>query len=103
MCGYREPRIPGQLFLHRLNDVMRHEWLTIVFSDVSVRDEAGFAAQVAGELSAVVVLHDDAVPRRLENVKDRVAMQRHEPADLELIGRNALLGEDLAGLLNHSL
>src|SRR6266853_5578187 len=63
--GNRELGIPGQLFLHRFDNVMRHEWFAIVFADVSVRYEAGFAAQVAGKLPAVVVLDDDGVPRAL--------------------------------------
>src|SRR5260370_5583793 len=61
--GNRELGIPGQLFLHRFDNVMRHEWLPIVLADVPVRHEAGFTAQVAGKLAAVVVLHDDRVPR----------------------------------------
>src|SRR6266700_2384573 len=95
-------RRPAQLFLHRFNDVVRHEWLSIVLADVSARDVAGFATQITGELTAVVVLHDDRVPRVFQNVKNRLAVQRHEPANLELVRRNTLLAEDLAGLLDHS-
>src|SRR5580692_12224346 len=59
MCRYREPGLAAQLFSHRFDNVVGHERFPIVFSDISVGHEAGFAAQVAGELAAVVILHDD--------------------------------------------
>ena len=86
MCGNGERGLARELFLYRFDDVMRHEGLPIVFADVSVGDKAGFAAQVAGKLAAEVVLDDDRVPGILQDVENRVAMQRHEPADLEMIG-----------------
>src|SRR5438552_3397705 len=91
MCGNGKFRLPAQLFLHRFNDVVRHEWLSIVLADVSARDVAGFATQITGELAAVVVLYDDRVPCVFQNVKNRLAVQRHEPANLELVRCNALL------------
>src|SRR5712691_1438380 len=103
MCRYRELGFANKLFLYCFDDVVWHEWFPIVLSYIPIRHEAGFAAQVASELAAVVVLYDDRAPRAFEDVQNRVAVQRHEPADLELVGRNALLGEDLTGLLNHSL
>src|SRR5207244_10898631 len=96
-------RRPAQLFLHRFNDVVRHEWLSIVLADVSARDVAGFATQITGELAAIVVLYNDRVPCVFQNVENRLAVQRHEPANLKLVGRNTLLAEDLASLLDHSL
>src|SRR5258708_24348771 len=102
MCRYRELGFATQLFLYCFDDVVRHEWFPILLSYVSISHEAGFPSQVAGELAAVVVLHNDCVPRVFQNFENRVAMQRHEPADLELVGRNALLGEDFAGLLDHA-
>src|SRR6266566_3105086 len=93
--------LPSQLFLHCLHNVVRHERFSIVLADVPVRRVAGFAAQVAGELAAVVVLHYDRVPRAFQNVDNRLAVQRDEPADLKLIGRDPLLTEDLAGFLDH--
>src|SRR3989442_13357861 len=101
MCRNGKFRLPAQLFLHRFNDVVRHEWLSVELADVSARDVAGFATQITGELAAVVVLYDDRVPCVFQNVKNRLAVQRHEPANLELVRRNALLAEDLAGLLDH--
>ena len=53
----------GELFAHRFHNVVRHEGLAIVLADVAVGDEAGFAAQIAGKLAAVVVLDDDGVLR----------------------------------------
>src|SRR6266849_8598811 len=102
MCGDRKFGLPAQLFLHRFDDVVRHEWFAIVLADVSARDVAGFATQITGELAAVVVLYDDRVPRVFQNVKNHLAVQRHEPANLELVGRNSLFAEDLASLLDHS-
>ena len=92
-----------QLFPHRFHDVVRHERLAIVLADMAVGDEAGFAAQVAGKLAAVVVLDDDRVPGIFEDVDNRIAMQRHQPADLELIGGDALLRQDFAGLLDDAV
>ena len=43
-------------------NVVRHERFAIVLPDVAVRQIASFAAQVAGELAAVVVFHDEGVP-----------------------------------------
>src|SRR5229473_2330158 len=103
MCGYREFGLATQLFFYRFDNVVGHEGFPIVLSDMPVRHEAGLAAQVAGKLAAVVVLDNNRMPRAFEDVENRVSVQRHEPANLELIGRNALLGEDLAGLLDHSL
>ena len=57
----------GQLFLHCFHDVVRHERFAVVLADVAVRDEAGFAAQVARELPAVVVLDDDGVAGALQD------------------------------------
>src|SRR5260370_10411197 len=94
MCRYGELGLAIQLFSYRFDNVVGHEGFPIVLADAPVRHEAGFAAQVAGELAAVVVFHDDRVPRASEDVQNCVAVQRHEPADLELIGWNALLCED---------
>src|SRR5260370_8571248 len=96
MFGYRELGLAPQLFFYRFDNVVGHERFPIVLSDMPVRHEAGLAAQVAGELAAVVVLHNNRVPRAFEDVENRVAVQRYEPPDLELIGGNPLLPERLA-------
>src|SRR6266852_4242577 len=84
--GDREFRFPRELFFHCFHNVVWHERLAIVFADVAVWHKAGFAAEITGKLPGVVVLDDDGVPRILQNLENRLAMQRHEPADLELIG-----------------
>src|SRR5260370_13432249 len=103
MGGYREFGFACQLFVYCFDDVVWHEWFSIVLSYIPIGHEAGFASQIAGERAELVVLDDDRVPRVFQNVENRVAVEWYEPADLKLIGRNALLGEDLTGLLNHSL
>ncbi len=85
MSGHRELGFALQLFLHCFHDVMGHERFPIVLSDISVGHEAGFASQVSGELAAVVVLHNDRVPGMFEEVQNCIAVERHKPADLELI------------------
>src|SRR5438876_5059948 len=55
-------RFSAELFLDGFHDVMRHERLAVVFANVAVRHKAGFAAQVARKLPAVIVLDDDGVP-----------------------------------------
>src|SRR3984957_18370001 len=102
MCWYRELGLATQLFLYGFDNVVRHERFPIVLSDVSVRDEAGLTAQVAGKLATIVVFHDDRVPRAFEDVENRIAVQWHEPANLEWTGQNALLRKNLAGFLDHS-
>src|SRR5207244_2882996 len=76
--------------------------LAVVFANVAVRHKAGFAAQVARKLPAVIVLDDDGVPSLPQEFENRFPVQRHEPADLQLVGRDSLLVEDFAGFLNHS-
>ncbi len=93
-----EVGVAGELLFDGFDDVVGHEGFAVVLADVAVGDEAGFAAQVAGELAAEVVLDDDGVLGLLEDVDDGVAVQRDEPADLELVGGDALLGEEFAGL-----
>src|SRR5256884_8038886 len=74
----------------------------VVFADVAVWHEAGFAAQIARKLAAVVVLHDDGVARVFQNFENRIAMQRHKPTDLQLIRRDSFIIENLAGFLDYT-
>src|SRR5579859_7042412 len=99
----RQPALPTQLFPNRIHEVVRHERLPIVFANVPVRHKAGLTAQIARKLPAVVVLDDDRVPRALEDLENRLAVQRHQPANLQLIRRNPLLVKNLASLFDHSL
>ncbi len=91
--------VASELFFYRFHDVVRHERLSVVFANVSIGHEAGLTSQVAGELPTEVVFHDDGVACILQDVDDCVAMQRHQPANLQLIGGDSLLAQDLAGLL----
>src|ERR1700687_2511413 len=100
--GNGEFRVPRELFLHGLDNVVRHEGFAVVLANVAAGHKAGFAAQVARKLPAVVVLHDDGALRVFQDFENGFAMQRHEPADLQLIGGDALLIEEFTSLLDHS-
>src|SRR5882724_12001149 len=100
--GNGEFRLPGELLLHGFDNVVRHEGFAVVLANVAVRHKAGFAAQVARKLAAVIVLHDDGVPRVFQNFENGIAMQRHKPANLKLIGRDSLFIENLTGFLDHA-
>ena len=63
MSRNRKLGFAGKLLLHGFDDVMRHEWLAIVFSNVSLRNKTGLAAKVARKLPAVVVLDNDRMAR----------------------------------------
>ena len=71
---YGEISLACKLFFHCFDDMVGQEWLAIILSNVSVGYKAGFAAQIACELTAVVVLDDDCVPRTLEQAEDRISM-----------------------------
>ena len=79
---------------------MRHEGFAVVFADVAIGYKAGFAAQVAGELATVVVLDDDGVPGIFQDGGNGVPMQGNEPADLQLVGSDSLLGQLLTRFLD---
>src|SRR5215472_10489263 len=95
-----EMSLAGKLLLDRLHDVVRHERLAIVFANMPIRHETGFAAEIAGKLPAVIVLDDDGVPRVFQKFNNRLPVQRYEPANLQLIGGDAFVIEDLAGLFD---
>src|SRR2546427_4582709 len=82
---------------------MRHEGFAIVLTDVAVRDIARLASEVARELSAIVVLHDDGVLGRLKDVQNGFSVQRNEPSDLELICGDALFIQDFYSFANDTL
>src|SRR5260370_3395287 len=102
LCLPHQLRLPRQLFLHCFHNVVRHEGFAVVLANVAVWHKAGFASQVARKLAAVVVLHDDGLARVPQNLQNRIAMQRHDPADLQLIGRDSFLIEDLAGFFYYA-
>src|SRR5262249_15489623 len=102
VLGNRKVRVPGELFFHRFDDVMRHEWFTVIFAYVAVGYKTGFAAQVARKLSTVIVLDDDRVVSVFQECKDGFTVKWYEPPNLKLIGGDALLAEELAGFLDDS-
>src|SRR6266478_8481456 len=99
--GNGEFRVPRELFLHGVDNVVGHEWFAVVLANVAAGHKAGFAAQVARELPTVVVLHDDGMPRAAQDFENGFAMQRHEPADLELIGRESSFVQEFTSFLDY--
>src|SRR5260370_8175550 len=97
--GNRKFRAPRELFLHGVDNVMRHERFAVVLANVAAGHKAGFAAQVARELAAVVVLHDDGMPRAPQDFENGFAMPRHKPANLELVGTDSLFPQNFASFL----
>src|SRR6266436_4023477 len=61
--GNGELCVPAELFLHGVDNMVRHERFAVVLANVAAGHKAGFAPQVARKLPAVVVLHDDGVRR----------------------------------------
>jgi hypothetical protein len=59
--GNGEFRFAGELVFHRISNMMGHERFSVVLANVAVGHKAGFAAQIACELAAVVVFDDDGV------------------------------------------
>src|SRR5712671_3219749 len=73
LVGNVDLHAPLAQLAHAVGDVMRHERLAVVLADAGVGGEAGLAAQVALELSGVVVLDDDGLVRPLQDRGDGVA------------------------------
>src|SRR6266481_1338873 len=83
--------------------MVRHERFAVVLANVAVRHKAGFAAQIAGKLAAIVVLYNDCVPRVFQNIEDSFAMQRYKPPNLHLIGGDTFVIEDIRGFLDYAV
>src|SRR5271169_4664578 len=99
--GNGKLRGPRELVLHCVDNVMGHERFAVVLANVPVGHKAGFTAQIARKLAAVVVLDDDGVARASQDFENGFAMQRHEPADLELICSDSLVVEEFSSLLDY--
>src|SRR4030095_10246432 len=82
---------------------MRHKRLAIVLADMTVGDIAGLASEIARELPGVVVFHEDGMFRRLEDVHDGFSLEGHEPPDLKLVRRDAIVLQDLYCFANDSV
>src|SRR5207245_1071501 len=101
--GDGEPAFAGQLFLHAVDEVVRHEWFAVVFADVPVRGRAGLGAQVTGELAAVIVFDDNHPLALRKNTRHHVGVERDNPLDVQLIRHDALFaGELFDGFANYS-
>src|SRR5262245_5103828 len=97
-------RCVRQNLLNAIDNMMRHKRLAIVLTNMTVGDDAGFGAQVARELSAVVILYDDELLTLGNYRHDGFAMERNHPLNLEVIGGNAFFVPYLLhGFANDSL
>src|SRR6476661_1445884 len=70
----RKAGLAGQLRFHCFDNVMRHERLAVVFANVAVRGETGFAPKITGELAALIVLNQDHVLSTPENGADLLSV-----------------------------
>src|SRR6266516_3699276 len=93
-------RLRRQLLFDRFHNVMRHERFAIVLADVAIRDVARLTSEVARELSAVVVLHDDGVLRKPEDVQNSFPVQRDEPPESGVNGGDTLFIQDCDSFAN---
>src|SRR5687767_12031832 len=82
---------------------MRHERLAIVLSDVAIRNVARLASEVSGELSAVVILHDDRMPGSLQDFHDDFSVQWNQPSDLKPVCGDAVFIQYLYRFANDTL
>ena len=64
LIRYVKIRFASQLFQHTIDDVMGHEWLTVILADVPVHGQPGLTAQEAVELAGVIILYDDGLLAR---------------------------------------
>src|SRR5258708_17410821 len=73
----------GKLLLHRFDNVVRHEGLSVVLPDMPVGDQAALATQIARELATIVVLHDNGGPRAAQNFEAHFTVPWAQPAHLQ--------------------
>src|SRR6266567_9584787 len=76
-------RFARHLFFNGIDNMMGHERLAVILTDITIGNVACFAPEIARELSAVIVLDNDRAPSRgLQDFDDRFSVQRNEPANL---------------------
>jgi hypothetical protein len=81
---------------------MRHEWFAVVLADVAVRVEAGLASQIAGELTAVVVLDENDSLALGKDASNFIGVKWNNPPYLEMISYDSLLaGQFFDRFTNH--
>src|SRR5262249_48365370 len=54
----RKAGLAAQLRFHCFDNVVRHERLAVVLSNMTVRSETGFAPEITSELATLIVLND---------------------------------------------
>src|SRR5580698_9768167 len=74
---------------------MGHERFAVVFADVAVGGNAGFRAQEAGELAALIIFDDDDPLAAAQKTRDLFAVEGDDPANGDLVRDDALLGGKL--------
>src|SRR5438128_2285172 len=87
--------LAGQDVLDAGHDVVRLERLTVVFANVGVGGDARLRAQVAGELAALGVLHDDDAPAVAKYFADFLNVEGHQELDVQVVGGDAFAVEHL--------
>src|SRR5262252_8431411 len=89
---------------HTVDDVMRHEWFAVVLANVAFGLKAGLRAQVAGELTTVIIFDNNDAFTSVELVQNCLGVQWNQPFDLQIVCDNVLLIEQLLdGLANNTL
>ena len=96
-------RLARQLLLDAADDVMRHEGLSVVLTDMAVDIHTGFASREAVKLSGEVVFHDDRALGALDRVDEHVFVERNDPGEMHVVGADALVAELLTSLLDHAV
>src|SRR5436190_23701579 len=94
MHGNRQPGLAGQLRFHCFDYVVRHERLSVVLADVTVRCETGFAPEITSELATLIILDQDHILTAPENGADLRRVQWHNPFNGKLIGHDAFLARE---------
>ncbi len=82
MARYVFLSLSSQNLSHPVDDVMRHERLSVVFADVAIGCDAGLGPQIPGELATLVIFHNDGLFALGEDGSDCLSMERHNPLDL---------------------
>src|ERR1051326_2685602 len=77
MDGDGKPRLTIQLVFHCFDNVVRHKRFAVVLANVTMRIESRFAAEITGELAALIVFNQNHIFASPENGTDLGCMQRH--------------------------
>src|SRR5262245_10688234 len=97
LIRYVMGRLSGQMLEHSIHDVMRHERLAVVLSNMSADRKPSFTPQVAEKLAGIVVLNNDRFLGSGQNINNMLAVKRYKPLDVKVIGSHTQLSELLGG------